>query len=83
MRRAPLLSLLLALGALNLSAADARVRLGEALPAHPWTAAFPPEAREVIVVQSTVMLIIVFTIAVNLLVDLLYGLLDPRVRTAR
>ena len=40
-------------------------------------------AREVIVVQSTVMLIIVFTVAVNLLVDLLYGLLDPRVRTAR
>lgn len=52
MRRAPLLSLLLALGALNLSAADARVRLGEALPAHPWTAAVPPEAREVIVVYS-------------------------------
>jgi peptide/nickel transport system permease protein len=40
-------------------------------------------AREVIVVQSTVMLIIVFVIAVNLIVDLLYGVLDPRVRSAR
>lgn len=37
-------------------------------------------AREVIVVQSTVMLIIVFVIFVNLVVDLLYGLLDPRTR---
>ena len=40
-------------------------------------------AREVIVVQSTVMLIIIFVIAVNLIVDLLYGLLDPRVRATR
>jgi len=40
-------------------------------------------AREVIVVQSTVMLIIIFVIGVNLVVDLLYGLLDPRIRTAR
>lgn len=40
-------------------------------------------AREVIVVQSTVMLIIIFVIGVNLLVDLLYGLLDPRIRAAR
>lgn len=39
-------------------------------------------AREVIVVQSTVMLIIVFVIFVNFVVDLLYGLLDPRVRHA-
>jgi len=39
-------------------------------------------AREVIVVQSTVMLIIVFVIFVNLVVDLLYGLLDPRTRSA-
>ncbi|MDB5506684.1 MAG: transporter permease [Devosia sp.] len=39
-------------------------------------------AREVIVVQSTVMLIIVFVIAVNFLVDLLYGILDPRIRNA-
>lgn len=37
-------------------------------------------AREVIVVQSTVMLIIVFVMLVNLTVDLLYGLLDPRIR---
>ena len=40
-------------------------------------------AREVIVVQSTVMLIIIFVIGVNLLVDLLYGILDPRVRSTR
>lgn len=40
-------------------------------------------AREVIVVQSTVMLIIIFVIGVNLLVDLLYGLLDPRIHAAR
>jgi peptide/nickel transport system permease protein len=40
-------------------------------------------AREVIVVQSTVMLIIVFVIFVNFIVDLLYGVLDPRIRTAR
>ncbi len=39
-------------------------------------------AREVIVVQSTVMLIIVFVMFVNLIVDLLYGLLDPRIRVA-
>ncbi len=39
-------------------------------------------AREVIVVQSTVMLIIVFVIFVNFVVDLLYGLLDPRIRNA-
>jgi len=40
-------------------------------------------AREVIVVQSTVMLIIVFVIFVNLVVDLLYGILDPRTRSGR
>ncbi len=40
-------------------------------------------AREVIVVQSTVMLIVAFVMVVNLVVDLLYGLLDPRVRVAR
>lgn len=40
-------------------------------------------AREVIVVQSTVMLIIVFVIFVNLVVDLLYGILDPRTRAGR
>jgi peptide/nickel transport system permease protein len=36
----------------------------------------------VIVVQSTVMLIIVFVIFVNFAVDLLYGILDPRIRNA-
>lgn len=45
MRRAPLLTLLLALGT---PAADARVRLGDPLPAHPWTSG----EREVIVVYS-------------------------------
>ena len=40
-------------------------------------------AREVIVVQSTVMLIIVFVMLVNLAVDLLYGVLDPRVRLTK
>lgn len=40
-------------------------------------------AREVIVVQSTVMLIIAFVMTVNLLVDLLYGFMDPRIRVAR
>jgi peptide/nickel transport system permease protein len=40
-------------------------------------------AREVIVVQSTVMLIIVFVIFVNLMVDLLYGVLDPRTRVGQ
>jgi peptide/nickel transport system permease protein len=39
-------------------------------------------AREVIVVQSSVMIIIVFVIFVNFVVDLLYGLLDPRVRNS-
>src|SRR3954454_3146280 len=40
-------------------------------------------AREVIVVQSTVMVVIVFVVAVNLAVDLLYGVLDPRIRVTR
>lgn len=40
-------------------------------------------AREVIVVQSTVMVIVAFVLVVNLVVDVLYGLLDPRVRVAR
>jgi peptide/nickel transport system permease protein len=40
-------------------------------------------AREVIVVQSTVMLIIVFVIFVNFVVDMLYAVLDPRVRARR
>ncbi|THF67986.1 penicillin-binding protein [Deinococcus sp. Arct2-2] len=46
MRHAPLLTLLLTLGAGH---ADARVRLGEPLPPHPWTSAAD---REVVVVYS-------------------------------
>ena len=44
-KHAPLLTLLLALGT---SPAEARVRLGDLLPAHPWTAS----GREIIVVYS-------------------------------
>jgi len=40
-------------------------------------------AREVIVVQSTVMVIVAFVLVVNLVVDILYGVLDPRVRVTR
>jgi peptide/nickel transport system permease protein len=40
-------------------------------------------AREVIVVQSSVMIIVAFVMLVNLVVDVLYGVLDPRVRVAR
>ena len=40
-------------------------------------------ARELTVVQSTVMLIVAFVMLVNLIVDLLYGVLDPRIRIAR
>lgn len=40
-------------------------------------------AREVIVVQSAVMVIVVYVLTINLVVDLLYGLLDPRVRVTR
>ena len=40
-------------------------------------------AREVIVVQSAVMVIVAFVMVVNLIVDVLYGVLDPRVRVAR
>ncbi len=39
-------------------------------------------AREVIVVQSTVMVVVAFVMTVNLIVDVLYGILDPRVRVA-
>lgn len=39
--------------------------------------------REVIVVQSTVMVLVAFVLVVNLAVDVLYGLLDARVRVAR
>lgn len=37
-------------------------------------------AREVVVVQSAVMLVVLFVLFVNLIIDLLYGVLDPRVR---
>lgn len=40
-------------------------------------------AREVIVVQSVVMVLVTFVMVVNLAVDLMIGLLDPRVRVAR
>jgi peptide/nickel transport system permease protein len=40
-------------------------------------------AREVIVVQSVVMVLVTFVMVVNLVVDLLVGVLDPRVRSAR
>ena len=49
----------------------------------PILAPYKMASREVIVVQSTVMLIIIFVIGVNLIVDLLYGVLDPRVRATR
>ncbi|NJC72942.1 ABC transporter permease [Planosporangium thailandense] len=41
------------------------------------------QAREVIVVQSTVMIMVAFVLVVNLIVDILYGVLDPRVRVSR
>lgn len=37
--------------------------------------------RDLIAVQSIVMLLVVFTLSVNLLVDLLYQVLDPRIRS--
>lgn len=40
------------------------------------------DAREVIVVQSTVMVLVAFVLLLNLLVDVLYGVLDPRVRVS-
>lgn len=52
-RHAPLLTLLLALGTVpSLSSAEARVRLGDALPAHPWQASTDAGGREVVVVYS-------------------------------
>ncbi|WP_293914930.1 penicillin-binding protein [Deinococcus sp.] len=50
-RAAPLLSLLLVLGAGTLGSAGAHVRLGDALPAHPW-AASTGDTREIVVVYS-------------------------------
>lgn len=52
-RHAPLLTLLLALGTVpSLNSAEARVRLGELLPAHPWQASLDASGREVVVVYS-------------------------------
>lgn len=38
------------------------------------------QARDVPVVQAFVLIIATFVVFVNLIVDLLYGLLDPRIR---
>ncbi|CAM3821411.1 penicillin-binding protein [Deinococcus frigens] len=52
-RHAPLLTLLLALGTVpSLNVAEARVRLGDTLPAHPWQASAEASGREVVVVYS-------------------------------
>jgi len=40
-------------------------------------------AREVVVVQSTVMVIVIYVMTINLIIDLAYGLLDPRIRVAK
>jgi peptide/nickel transport system permease protein len=40
-------------------------------------------AREVVVVQSTVMVIVVYVMTINLIIDLVYGLLDPRIRVGK
>ena len=39
--------------------------------------------RDYILIQNSVLLIAVFTVGINLLVDILYGYVDPRVRLAR
>ena len=39
--------------------------------------------RDLIVVEGIVMLLVATIIAVNLLVDLSYAIVDPRLRTAR
>ena len=39
--------------------------------------------RDYILIQNSVLLIAMFTVAINLLVDVLYGYVDPRVRLAR
>ncbi|AZI43924.1 penicillin-binding protein [Deinococcus psychrotolerans] len=52
-RTAPLLTLLLALGAGSLTSAGAVVRLGDALPAHPWAQSRDDEdERELVVLYS-------------------------------
>jgi peptide/nickel transport system permease protein len=40
-------------------------------------------AREYLAVQASFLIVVVFFIAVNLFVEFLYGVLDPRVRHAR
>jgi peptide/nickel transport system permease protein len=40
-------------------------------------------AREVVVVQSTVMVIVIYVMTINLIIDLAYGLLDPRIRVTK
>jgi peptide/nickel transport system permease protein len=40
-------------------------------------------AREVVVVQSTVMVIVIYVMTVNLIIDLAYGILDPRIRVGK
>ncbi len=39
--------------------------------------------REVVVVQSVVLVILLIILAMNLLMDLLYGILDPRIRSRK
>lgn len=51
-RTTPLLTLLLTLGTGNLTSAGAVVRLGDALPAHPWAASQTEDEREIVVVYS-------------------------------
>lgn len=49
---APLLTLLLVLGAVNLTSARALVRLGDALPTHPWASSQGDDEREIVVLYS-------------------------------
>lgn len=51
-RAAPLLTLLLTLGAGSLTSAGAVVRLGDALPAHPWAQSRDDDERELVVLYS-------------------------------
>jgi peptide/nickel transport system permease protein len=39
--------------------------------------------RDYFVVQSCVLIISLFTVAANLIVDILYGAIDPRIRVSR
>ena len=39
--------------------------------------------RDITAVQSTMMLLVAFTLLVNALVDIAYGVVDPRVRRAK